>query len=298
MQIGEYYFYPAFFIICFTIPAFIFFIVYLMFSLRENKKNYMLNGIDSKFIRITKQYIQNSVYYEELLYFLENNKEFAPEETLGYGPDFVSVVTKDLFNAFLHTYKDNIKDATDILILIDSLNIQRELLKGKVIWIGDDVEREIHFMSMNEQEARLENIYINTIDNKIDLIEEGKMTISANVKIYPKLREYTIHDMTRLVNEVVASKSMFNMNFEVYEFLADCLISDVLFFLSDFNSGLLNSIRVYKIRSLACAINNKPYDYLLLNDKTKHKTKKKTRKLRVVKKRKTKEEDIKNSEML
>lgn len=230
MAIGGYYFYPAFFIVFFTIPSIIFFIVYNLLCIRREKKNTYINGINSNHIYTAKKYLKDCKYYEELIYYLENNKEFSPEATLGYGLDFACVITKTLFKNFLHTYPNNLSDSIKILILINFINSEINEVKGNIEWIGDDVERENHFPSMPTQEARLEHIYITSIDNKIDLIEEGKMTISANTKVYSSLRSYTIHEMLILVQKVVKSKTMYSFEDDVKDFITSCLISDILIF--------------------------------------------------------------------
>lgn len=273
MVIGNYRFYPAFFVIFILLPSILIFIGYFLYDMRANKKYHKLNRIKGKYISLSKSVLKENLYYEELIYFLENNSEFAPEESLGYGDDFVAVVTKDLFKHFLTIYENDVIKATNILTLMDSLNVELNYEKSNIDWIGDDVEREMYFISMNEYDAKLENLFITSIDNKINLIEEGKMTISANTSVYPKLRQYSIHDMNDLVAELIRCKDMYSLDEELRLFITYCLIDDINKGLKLFDSGLLNSIRVYKIRALACILNNKSYDKIILD---KHEAKRKT----------------------
>ena len=271
MRIGNYIFYPAFFVLFVFLPILSISIIYCLYQKRQEKKHLKLNYIKTEYAEIVKEYLVECKYKEELLYYLENNKEFVPEATLQYGDDFVSVVTKDLFVLFLAFLDKDITIATYILLLIDSLNCELEYEGSEVNWIGDDVEREMFFISMDDTQAKLENIYLSSMTNKYEFMIEDTDYI-GNTNIYCKLKEYSAYEVEKYINDLVEYKSMYNLEETLIDFISYCLIDDINNFLNSFETGLLNSIRIYKVRALACVLNNKPYDVILLKNTKKEYT--------------------------
>lgn len=169
----------------------------------------------------------------------------------------LSLINSRLFDYIKVKYKENPKTCVRVLRAIDFMNGGFELIGTTKEWIGDDVDEEKYFVEMNKYEARLENIYLNQIESKLDMVDEDIKKIPATTFCYVELKSLAMNDFNYALDDIIGNSSMKTLKASTFNIINYSLIDSLIKVIGE--SEVLPEHRLYLIRALACSLDKNLY---------------------------------------
>ena len=284
VKIGNYVFYPAFFILIFGL--FIGFLLFLFLrnvlkeKKQENKinKNFEITKWQKKHLtKFMYDYIENnniSDLYKDIVDkfddYIVNSKYWNLEELLEIDEHLVSYSSLILFEIAQEAFLNEEYD-TSVLILnaIDFINggmDDPDYYVGEYPWIGDSVNEMRNHKDMSDEEARTLYLYASAVDDLFSFVDEDLEKIPETSNVLPFCKDITKKDIEDAYGDLCSVIDILEINDNTREIVAKSMfnsISTLLGNILDADSEnyvqYIDEYRRYSIRALASDIDKQLY---------------------------------------
>lgn len=242
-------------IIFVLIPLFIFLGIKFFLNKREEKVELDVFKITDWERKNIPKFIKDISNSDVVIEYIENNETWSDLILI---PDLdLSLINSRLFDYIKASYKESPNRCVSLLRTIDFLNGGFELIGTTKEWLGDDVDEEKYFVEMNKYEARLENIYLNQIEAKLDMVDDDINKIPASTLCYFELKSLSKNDFNYAIDDIIGKSSMKTLKDSTYNIISYSLIDSLIKVIGE--QGILPDHRLYLIRALACALDKNLY---------------------------------------
>ena len=288
IRIGNYIFYPAFFI---TVIAVIIIIIAVLIikNIMKNKKQE--NSINKNYeitiwqrqhlIQLMNEYIKDNNIdattldiVSELNIYMKNSKYWNMDEIIEINEDIIPYSTLILFQIAINKYSDNnMNDAVLILHALDFINggmDNPDYYEGEYPWIGEDIPELRNHKDMTEEEARTIYLYASAIEDILRLVDSDIGKIPENLDVLSFCKRLSQKDIENASGDIGSVIDFLEINQKTRDIAAKALFNNIIILLGDiFDKDSKNyeknidEYRRYTLRALATAIDGQLYSDII-----------------------------------
>lgn len=284
VRIGNYIFYPAFFILIFGLFILLLITIAIVNILNNKKqentinKQYEITTWQRKHLcRLMTEYVEDNNLknacldiISELRKYINDNKYWNLDELLEIDENLVQYSTLLLFEIAQQEYIDNHMDnAVLILHTIDFINGGMDnpvYFDGPYPWIGEDIPEMRNHQDMTDEEARTVYLYESAIEELYSYVDEDLEKIPEKSNVLDFCKRLSKQDIQNASGDLCSIIDILEINAKTRDVVAKALFNNI--------SSLLGSIfdkddedcvkyvdeyRRYQIRALAAIIDNQLY---------------------------------------
>lgn len=284
IRIGNYIFYPAFFITVIIVIVLIVFALALRNILKEKKqensvnKNFEITVWQRKYlIQFMNEYIKDNNIdssildiSSELNIYMKNSKYWNVDELMEINENIIPYTTLLLFQVAINKYIDNYKDdAVLILHAIDFINggmDNPDYFDGEYPWIGEDIPELRNHSDMTVEEARTIYLYESAIEDLYSLVDIDIGKIPEDSPVLDFCKRLSQKDIENAYGDLCSVIDILEVNQRTRDVVAKALFNNISALFADIfdkNSEnyekYVDEYRRYPLRALTSVIDGQLY---------------------------------------
>ena len=284
IRIGNYIFYPAFFILIGVIFIGVLVTIALINILNNKKQE---NNINEQYeittwqrkhlCRLMMEYVEDNDLknafldiISELRKYINDNKYWNLDELLEIDDNIVKYTTLLLFEIAKQEYIDNHNDnAVLILNTIDFINggmDNPDYYDGPYPWIGEDIPEMRNHQDMTDEEARTVYIYESAVEDLYSYVDDDLDKIPEKSDVLDFCKRLSKQDMQNASGDLCSIIDILEINTKTRDVVAKALFNSISTLLGSVfddedsdNVKYIDEYRRYQIRALAAVIDNQLY---------------------------------------
>lgn len=284
IRIGNYIFYPAFFILIGVIFVGLLVVIALVNILNNKKQennineHYEITTWQRKHLcRLMTEYIEDNDLknafldtISELRKYINDNKYWNLDELLEIDDNIVKYTTLLLFEIAKQEYVDNHNDnAVLILNAIDFINggmDNPDYYDGPYPWIGEDIPEMRNHQDMTDEEARTVYIYESAVEDLYSYVDDDLDKIPEKSDVLDFCKRLSKQDIQNASGDLCSIIDILEINTKTRDVVAKALFNSISTLLGSVfddedsdNVKYMDEYRRYQIRALAAVIDNQLY---------------------------------------
>lgn len=286
LRVGNYIFYPAFFILLFVIFV-LFFVGLFLFKLVKEKKaekaendKYRITQWQRKHVvRLCKDYLRDNSENEDYMDALERLERYISDSTYWNMDEMIDIeknmvrnITLILFFTAQESYL--VGDEDDAVMLLHTLDMVNggpdnpDYEGGEYPWIGDDVDEMRNHQDMTEEETRTLHLWFSSVSTLASFVDPDLGKIAENSPAPSYCKRISQEEMEACMEDLVTIVDIRGLQPSNRDVVCKAVFFNTLIMLNGiFNSkdeGMeeilyVDEGRRYLIRSLTAAIDNQLY---------------------------------------
>lgn len=284
IRIGNYIFYPAFFILIGAMFVALLIVIALVNILNNKKQennineHYEITTWQRKHLcRLMTEYIEDNDLknafldtISKLRKYINDNKYWNLDELLEIDDNIVKYTTLLLFEIAKQEYLDNHNDnAVLILNAIDFINggmDNPDYYDGPYPWIGEDIPEMRNHQDMTDEEARTVYIYESAVEDLYSYVDDDLDKIPEKSDVLDFCKRLSKQDIQNASGDLCSIIDILEINTRTRDVVAKALFNSISTLLGSVfddedsdNVKYMDEYRRYQIRALAAVIDNQLY---------------------------------------